>query len=136
MTHIPPVPKNDYERMVLRNVEQYGWHCTAVAADADAGTPPFAYTVGLAKSGGQPEILVRGLVPAVAHSMLSACAARLAEGLPLPLGAALPGLIDGLACSFVELPPEHYADYMLTALWWHGGQPFVVYELLSQPSEG
>ena len=36
----------------------------------------------------------------------------------------------------VELPPEHYADYMLTALWWHGCQPFVVYELLSQPSEG
>ena len=32
--------------------------------------------------------------------------------------------------------PERYADHMLTALWWHGGQPFVVYELLSQPSEG
>ena len=134
MTHIPPIPKNDYERMVLRNVEQYGWHCTAV--DADAGTPSFAYTVGLAKSGGQPEILVRGLAPAVAHSMLSACVARLAEGLPLPLGTLVHGLIDGLACSFVELPPEHYADYMLTALWWHGGQPFVVYELLSQPREG
>ena len=134
MTHIAPVPKNDYERMVLRNVEQYGWHCTAVAADA--GTPPFAYTVGLAKSGGQPEILVRGLAPAVAHSMLSACAARLAEGLPMRIGAPVTGLIDGLACSFVELPPEHYADYMVTALWWHGGPPFVVYEVLSQPSVG
>ena len=42
----------EYERLVLSNIEEFGWHVVAVAAttESDFDIGAFAYTLGLTKN--------------------------------------------------------------------------------------
>ena len=47
------------ERELIQNVQRYGWHVVGVYGERFS--PPFAYSVGLYKTLGQPEVVVVGL---------------------------------------------------------------------------
>lgn len=60
------------------NIREHGWHCTGVFAGE--GSPPFAYTAGLAETYGHPELIVAGLDPQTGHSLLAAAVKLIAGG--------------------------------------------------------
>ena len=57
------------DRKLLDDVEKYGWHVMKVLETAE--TPAWAYSVGLYKSFGHPEILVFGQDPDLMHFMIN-----------------------------------------------------------------
>lgn len=75
---------------VMASILTHGWGVLHVL-----GMPPFSYTVGLSTTLGAPEVLVAGLPPDVAESLLNALGARIQrDGVP-PLETDIVGLLEG-----------------------------------------
>lgn len=124
-----PLARTDYEREVLQHVETHGWHCTSVSGGESGQTPPFAYSVGLHAGHGAPEFIVFGLDGAVAHSILSTCADAYLSGDGFDLDAPCHDLVNGYPCRFVRVPPARAEEHAYTALWFHGGAGFPLYQV-------
>jgi len=129
-------PMNDYERTVLRNVEQFGWHCTSVTRHDHDDDPPFTYTVGLYETFGAAEVILFGLDQDVAHSILSIYARRLEERNPISLETPSPDLINNFSCVFVPVPRPRYNDFVFSALWFYAEVEFPLYQLVWPDQEG
>ncbi|MBX3691629.1 DUF4262 domain-containing protein [Dokdonella sp.] len=129
---------NDYERSVLRNVEEFGWHCTSVfeSEDNNNDEPPFSYSVGLYHSFQQPEFIVFGLDPGVAHSIISICANKFEAGEQLDLEQHSYDLINNFPCVFVRVPRDRYYDYVYSALWFYAEEDFPLYQIVWPNKDG
>ena len=66
-----------------RKVERWGFTCVAVE-----GSPPWVYTIGLGGRFGHPELVVVGLHPREAHSVIDEAVRLLRGGDRLEIGAA------------------------------------------------
>lgn len=106
-----------WKREVTRNVANHGWHCVAVGGDEDE--PPFAYTVGLWKTFGTPELITFGLPPEVMHHMLWEMVHQLRAGARLEDGARWSDLIEGFDCVSRAVHPDYLpSEYFNIALWY------------------
>lgn len=123
---------NEYERKLLQNVADHGWQCTSVAAadDDEDDAPPFSYTIGLFHSYGIPEFIVFGLAQGTAHAIFGTIARAAAAGKPIPLDVPCADLIDDYECVFVKVPRSAYDEYVLSALWFHDGEDFPLYQIV------
>ena len=85
-------------------IARYGWAVTAVLpTPTDPGTP-FAYTVGLTEHA-QPELVIAGLDPLIAQTLLNDLAGRVVEhGQRLSHGQRLPDLIAGYDAVIIDGP--------------------------------
>jgi len=131
-----PLPTNDYERMVVANVDRYGWHCTSVSGGPDDGGPEFAYTVGLFHSYRQPEFIVFGLDPGIAHAILGILAAAAAADDMYVLDKPCDALVENYECVFVEVPRARLSDYVFSASWFYAGRVFPLYQVVWPDREG
>ncbi|MEJ5867004.1 DUF4262 domain-containing protein [Pseudokineococcus sp. 5B2Z-1] len=68
----------------LLAIEEQGWSHEAVEGDGTG--PAFAYTIGLTRQDGHPEVVVSGLEPHVADHLLHAVADRVLAGHRLAAG--------------------------------------------------
>lgn len=72
----------DYEKQIVANVDEFGWHGTSVAptTNSDDSQEWWTYSTGLTKSHGWPELIIFGLNSDDAHAILWAaireCEAR------------------------------------------------------------
>ena len=130
-------PKNDYERGVLKNVEQFGWHCTSVTRGGrDDDFVPFSYTVGLFERFGASELILFGLDGDVAHSIFSIYANRLWVNDPIPLDQPCSDLIQNYSCAFVAVPRDLYNEYVFSALWFYAEVEFPLHQLVWPDPDG
>lgn len=138
MTELRLPPKNDYERKVLRNVEEFGWHCTSVyePEESDSDGPPFSYSVGLYQSFQQPEFIIFGLDSEVAHSIIGICANKFSAGESIVLEQPSYDLIDTFPCVFVKVPRNKYNDYVYSALWYYAEKDFPLYQIIWPNAHG
>jgi hypothetical protein len=134
MNRLPP--KNDYEKKVLENVEEFGWHCTSVSPEKDKESPRFSYTVGLHTSYQFPEFIIFGLDSKVSHSILTGLAEAAEAGEMYKLNEPCDSLIEGYQCVFVEVPKNLYNDYVFSALWYYSGNSFPLYQVVWPDREG
>ena len=132
---LPPI--NDYERAVLRNVANFGWHCTSVypRQGADA-TPTFSYSTGLYQTFGVSELILFGLPGRTAHALFGILVERLREGRPIALDQPCDDLIDGYPCAFVPVPRDRYDDYVYSALWFYAEVQFPLHQVVWPDSQG
>ena len=115
---------DNFMKIVAQNIERTGWHCTAVMAD-QPGDIPFAYTVGLTKTFGVPEIIVFGLNHETAHGLLARCAFLLSEGEPILADVSDARILGGGYCTiFKPVKREALDDYFGTAFRYYGDTPF------------
>ena len=131
---LPPV--NDYERTVLRNVDEFGWHCTSVHPREGEEGESFSYTVGLYRSYGSSELVLFGLPSDTAHSIFSIFADRLREGEPIPLDHPTNDLIKDYPCVFVPVPRPTYNDYVFSALWFYAEVEFPLHQVVYPDRQG
>ena len=61
---------NDYERKILRHIEDFGCSVTSVF-DPEGDNPPFTYSIGIARSTGAPELIVVGLESKISHWLVN-----------------------------------------------------------------
>jgi len=76
-------------------IASHGHQCVGVGADEDDGSPTFTYTVGLTETDAHPELLVVGLPPRLAHSLIENVVDLIRDGRSICDGAQLDGIIMG-----------------------------------------
>lgn len=112
------------EKKLVYDVEKHGCHIISVREEG--GFPGWCYTVGLTDVLGCPELIVIGLKPDVAHSLLNECAGRLQQGLRLRDGQRAEGLISNVECEFRAIEKRWIRQTMGYAVWYNRGDEFAV----------
>ena len=89
-----PRPRDRSEEKAADDVRQFGWH--VVMIPEKDGTPGWAFTVGLMKTFGHPEVVVFGLDQEVAHLVLNDVSARVRDGLKIVDGTRADELLEAI----------------------------------------
>lgn len=126
---------NEYESNLLRHIDEYGCSVTSVF-DPDGDEPPFSYSIGVAKTCGAPEVIVLGLEPKLAHSLINVYNRRARAGERFEEGVEYDGFLEGFPVQFASVSREDREEYMRSACWLHGGPDFAALQLVWPSTEG
>jgi hypothetical protein len=122
----------EHDDKILWMVETFGWALESVLPRPDL-TPPspaYAYTVGLEKLFGFPEVAVFGLTPVAARGLVGLVVDLLRGGTEIPIGALFTGLLDNdLRSALLEVDVDEHGDLFATANHWYAGEPYRVVQL-------
>lgn len=91
-------------------VAQNGWAVIQVPSDGSA--PNYAYTIGLLKTFGHPEVIMFGLPEQSLLHILNAVGEQVRTGVRFAEGVLAPELIENYDCAFRTVDPaalSHYA---------------------------
>jgi hypothetical protein len=113
---------SSFDRRVLEDIRDYGYHVVAVATDGSA--PAWAYSIGFGATFKHPEVVVFGLGVDLMHKMLRNAANELREGRVFQERSQSSEIIDGYACSFREVHVNWYATFIGYAQWFYRGDAF------------
>jgi hypothetical protein len=108
------------EKAVLADVQEHGWHALWIHGD-DEG-PEFTYSIGFYRTLGAPEVIVFGLRPELAHSMLWDAYRRCEQGDVLQAGTFYEDFIEGHAITFAAVSDDARATYFGFANWFYKGE--------------
>lgn len=87
--------------MICEHIDRVGW--SAVFVEGAPGWPAFAYTVGLTRFHGHPELVVSGLDEVAARDVLDDLAAQVRDGRRLVAGQSLDRDELGQECLMVQV---------------------------------
>lgn len=116
------------EDIVHANVAKYGCHVMMI--DEDDARPGFAFSIGLTKTYGQPELICFGLRTKVMHSMINDVASRYARGEVFQAGDRVSDLIEGFDCELRAMSKARYREYLGYARWFYDGDDFDVFQIV------
>jgi Domain of unknown function (DUF4262) len=116
------------EKKALADIEAYGCHVIHVLEDENA--PPFAYSVGLQRSSGAPEVMVIGLKQPIAHFVVNEYNRRIRAGEQFARGARYEGFLEGFQVQFEAVAPEHFDEYLGWDKWLYGGKNFEALQII------
>jgi hypothetical protein len=120
------------EQQVHADVREYGWHVIHVGG---AG-PEFAYTVGLYRTFGHPEVVVLGLPGGVAHRLLNAVGAEVRAGRAFAAGSASREILERFDVAFRPVPPEAHRGRLGWAVWFYDGPAFPALQVVYPDRDG
>ncbi len=118
----PPEPADEHDRKLLADVERHGWHVLAVEED-DEG-PAFAYSVGLFRSFGHPEVIVFGLAVPVLHRIVNAVGEVVRSAKKFEHLDESGDVLDGYNVAFRTVERKRYADFLGYACWFYRNEDF------------
>ena len=149
--HAVPLPQatNESEAKAISDIETYGWHCVLVAdeyhphhAEANAALGPhevydaaFAYTVGLWRTYGHPELILVGRWRH-AHGYLSVLAEMIGEGRRFDPGDATDEVLDGYDVRFGPVSEERRLELLTWSDWANRREPFEALQVVLPDREG
>jgi Domain of unknown function (DUF4262) len=114
-----PVPRDDDDRKVLSDIRSHGWHMVGVESDEEG--PGFAYSVGLLRTFGHPEILVVGLDASVMFGMINQIGELIRTGKRFEHHDESGDVLDGFNVAFRSVEARYHRDFVSYALWYYGG---------------
>jgi hypothetical protein len=121
------VTLEDVLEKIRSDISEYGWHCLSVGQSVDnkdSSFIPFSYTIGLTKTFEHPELIIFGLPRASAHGVLDECVLKVREAGALPEHERIPQVLArDLDVVLRPMRPEHYSEYVGTALRFFGEEP-------------
>src|SRR5437868_12056075 len=129
----PPEPADDHDRQLLADVEKHGWHVIRVKEDEEG--PAFAYSVGLHRSFGHPEVIVFGLPLRVMHQIVNAVGEEVRSGERFEHLDESGEILEGYHVAFRTVERRQYADYLGYALWFYRGDGFPALQCLWPDSD-
>ena len=107
---------------VRDDIAEFGWHVIMVPAD-DEG-PSFAYSIGLFRTYGHPEVIVFGLPLATMHSILNTIGEEVRRGRRFDAGDRSDEILEGQPVAFGAIAAAHYDEYLGQAIRHYGGAVF------------
>jgi Domain of unknown function (DUF4262) len=122
------------ERKTLADIEQFGCHVIHVLEEDDL--PPFAYSVGIEKTTGAPEIVVIGLKQPLAHFIVNEYNLRVRNGEKLEAGMMVSDFVGGFDCQLRAVHPSHYDEYFGQNIWLYENRNFRVLQLVYPSTDG
>lgn len=112
------------EQKLLDDVSKHGWHVMRVLDESER--PGWAYSIGLYRNFGHPEILVFGLDPDLMHSIINSIGDDIRCGKGFEIGQNYPELIEAYSCTFKAVHPVWYDSFLGFATWFYSGNDFPV----------
>ena len=116
------------EEKIISDVEKYGFH--VVQVPGDGYSPSLAYTIGLYKTYGYPELICFGLSLDLLHSVLWS-GKELLDKQPTPdqsIGYA--DFIGDYEVRLLTVAREWYRDYFGYGIWFNRGQDFPALQIV------
>lgn len=113
-----------------RDIRRVGWAVIAVFADTQAMQPGFSYTVGFEETLDFPEVIVFGLPPEHAQTILNTLGERIKKGRTPPFGKRLSELAEGHELLLQEIGTAAAAEYMFQAAARYDGWNFRAAQLI------
>jgi hypothetical protein len=118
------IPETEADRRLVEDVTNHGWHVVRVPPRS---TPPgWAFSVGLYRRFGHPEIIVFGLPPEALHSLVDRVAAAVADGGRYPADSTSDRILEGYTCGMRPVARRWYAAFLGYATWFYAGEEFPV----------
>lgn len=144
-----PEPQDAFDRKLLADVREHGWHCVLVAdehhpehAALNAALAPhpvydaaFAYTVGLWLTWRHPELVLVGRWPH-AHAIIASAVALVTAGRRLQDGETSDEVLDGYDVRFARVSEGRRVELLTYADWANGRRPFEAIQLVLPDSSG
>jgi hypothetical protein len=106
------------EKKIVSDVEQYGFHIAQF--HGDGYSPSFAYTIGLFKTYGYPELICFGLNLDLLHSVLWSGKKLLDKQPNLDQSIGYPDFIGDYDVRFLTVDKDSYKDYFGYGYWFNG----------------
>ena len=110
-------PEQARDRQVVSDVEEYGWHVALIPADEER--PGFAFSIGLFKTFGHPEVILFGLGIEAMHGIINGIGEGVRQGRKFTEGESASGVIEGFEVRFSVVHHDHYREYLGTASWFY-----------------
>jgi len=125
---------DDPDQDLLDTIETHGWAVMKIAAEADG--PSFAYSIGLYRTFGHPEIIILGLGSDTAHKLINDVGDAVRQGVLVRAGETSSAFLNDFACTFRRVPPHQYRAYLGRALWYYGDQSFPALQFIYPDRHG
>jgi len=122
------------DQKLLDDVTKYGWHVMKVLETTE--TPGWAYSVGLYKSFGHPEILVFGQDSDLMRYMINTIGEAVKLGKSFAVDERYADLIDAYQCTLKIVRRKWYPTFMGFASWFYEGNDYPVQQCFWPDFEG
>jgi hypothetical protein len=124
-----PEAKDDADRRFLAIIERFGWHITLVGSEDES--PGFAYSTGIYKLTGQPELIVFSLPRDVSQFTINEYGLRAKAGRGPIAGDLCDGFLKGHRVTFISADaPDRDSEYTTWASWFYDRRSFPVLQLV------
>lgn len=124
-----PQATDDVEREFLEIIERHGWHVMLVGGDEEG--PGFAYSTGIYRLTGKPELIVFGLPREVAHFVVNEYASRAKAGDAPDAGDLCDDFLEGHPVTFIAVDTaDRDRKYTTWTSWFYDREPFPVLQLV------
>ena len=130
----PAVTEDDRERKLVSDIEEFGWHVVLIPEDGEG--PAFAYSVGLYKTFGHPELIVFGIDLRVMHLTINLVGQELRRGRHFSEGESVPDILNNSGTLFLKVARRHYQEYLACARWFYKGDDFPALQCLWPDTQG
>jgi hypothetical protein len=126
---------DDTDDRIRDDIREHGCHIIGVAgAPLDripaSGDHAFAYSIGLAITHAQPEMLIGGLAMGTMHAAINDVQALMAKGQRFADGDRVSGLFAGYDAVLRKVRKDAYADTLVWASRLHGGDDFEALQIV------
>lgn len=116
------------EKKIVSDVEKYGFHVATVPGDGYS--PTFAYTIGLYKTYGYPELICFGLNPDLLHSVLWSGKELLDKQTVPDQSLSYPDFIDDYEVRLLVVDKAWYKYYFGYGIWFNQGCNFPALQIV------
>ena len=118
---------DEHEAQTLADVDRFGWSVLKVSNDAG---PDFAYSVGMFRTLGHPEILLFGLPLDVMHRLINDVGEQVRAGTRYVAGQVTDEFLEGYEVTFRAVPAFQYEGHLGWANWLYGGTNYPALQLV------
>ena len=122
------------DKKLLNDIKQYGWHVVKVMEDEKG--PGFAYSVGLYKTYGHPEIIIAGLELDLAHEIINKIGNDIGNGKLYFPGQYYADLISGFKCLMINVSKENFKEYVGYGIWYYKRNDFPLLQCVYPTTKG
>jgi hypothetical protein len=119
---------DDADRKLLHDVAEVGWHFLVIPEEA--GTPGWAFSVGLYHSFRHPEVVVFGLPLKLLGQVIGGIGTAVRGGKVFAAGQDYADILEGVRCAFRPVTPCWYRPFLGYARWFYQGDDFPVLQCL------
>ena len=125
---------DDADRDLIEGVRTFGWLVIKIEEDREG--PSFAFTVGLYQTFTQPEVIITGLPPDRAHTILNLIGEAMRRGERFEEGAMSDEFLEGYPCTFRAVSQSQYPEFLGTAMHFYRGSDFPCLQCVWPDREG
>lgn len=125
----------DGDQRTKDDIAKYG--CSVMHVfDPEGDLPPFAYSIGIQRETGAPEVVVVGLKRPMAHSVINEYNSRVCDGEIFEVGKYYSGFLEGFDICIGAVPLSVYDDYLGQDIGFYGGRDFQAVQVIYPTTKG